>query len=157
MATKRTRRTSEQMIADLQKEIERVKARAAQAKVKKDPAMRHINAAVKAIDKAAGATRDTATRKALGEAKATLASCLALAGASPGSGPAAARKKGPSVAPEAVLDYLRKNPGSSGEDTAAALGTDTKALRPVVKKLVAAKQVKTKGKARGMRYSVAGK
>ena len=80
---KRTRRTPEQMIEDLQAEIERVKARAAQAKVKKDPALRHINAAVKAIDKAADATGDAATRKALGEARATVAACLELAGAMP--------------------------------------------------------------------------
>ena len=31
--------------------------------------------------------------------------------------------------------------------------TDTKALRPTVKELIAAKRVKTRGKARGMRYA----
>ena len=46
---KRTRRTPEQMIQDLQAEIERVKARAARAKAKKDPALRHVSAAVRAM------------------------------------------------------------------------------------------------------------
>ena len=54
-----------------------------------------------------------------------------------------------------MLGYLAKHSGSSGEAIAKALGTDTKALRPVVKKLIEAKQVKTKGRARGMRYSAA--
>jgi hypothetical protein len=139
------------MIEDLQKEIERVKARAAQAKVKKDPALRHINASVKAIDKAADATGDAATRKALAKARATLSSCLELGGA------AAPKTKGPSVEPKSVLTYLVKHPASRAEDIASALGTDTTALRPVVKKLIEARQVKAKGKARGMRYSAAAK
>ena len=59
---KRTRRTPEQKIADLKAKIERIKARAAQAKVKKDPTLRHISGAVRAIDKAAAATKDAVTR-----------------------------------------------------------------------------------------------
>ena len=153
-AQKRTRRTPEQMIEDLQKEIERVKQRAAQAKVKKDPALRHINAAVKSIDKAAAETGDTATRKALGEARANLAACLELAGAAaPSTRAARGSGRGPSVEPQAILAYLAKNPASSGAEVAEALGTDLKALRPTMKELIGSKQVKTKGKARGMRYS----
>ena len=83
---KRTRRTPDQIIADLQAEIERVKARAAQAKAKKDPALRHVSAAVRAIDKAAVETKDTATRTALAEARVTLVSCLALNGVASASG-----------------------------------------------------------------------
>ena len=152
MAKKRTRRTPDQMIADLQKEIERVKARAAQAKVKKDPALKHISAAVRSIDKAAGATSDAAIRKALGEARATVAACLKLAGAAPSTDTLIPRQRGPRVDPESVVAYLAEHPGSSGEDIAKALGTDTKTLRPTAKKLIEAKRVKTKGKARGMRY-----
>ena len=77
----RTRRTPEQLIEDLQKKIEQVKARAARAKVKKDPALRHINGAVRSIDKAAKATGDHAVRKALEDARATQGACLAMNGA----------------------------------------------------------------------------
>ena len=56
------------------------------------------------------------------------------------------------VEPKAVLDYLFKHPGSSGEDVAKALDTDTKSLRPAIKRLVEAGEVKTNGRARGMRY-----
>ena len=153
---KRTRRSPEQMIEDLQQEIERLKNRAAQARAKKDPALRHINAAVRSIDKAASETADGATRKALGEARATLAACLELSGASaPRTGGSGARS--PAVEPKAILAHLAKHPGSSGEDIAAALGTDTKGLRPTMKKLIDAGQVRTKGKARGMRYFPAGR
>ena len=148
---KRTRRTPEQMIEDLQKEIERIKTKAAQAKVKKDPALRHVNAAVKSIDKAAAETGDAATKNALGEARATLVACLELAGAS--APQAGGRRKGAAVQPEAVLDYLGKNPDSRADEIADELGIDTKTLRPVMKRLIEAKQVRAKGKARGMRYS----
>ena len=62
---------------------------------------------------------------------------------------------GPSPEPKAVMDYVRKHPGSRGEDIAHALGTDAKGLRPVMKGLVENGQVTTEGKARGMRYSAA--
>jgi len=151
---KRTRRTPEQMIKDLQAEIERVKARAARAKVKKDPALRHVTAAVRSIDKAAESTADGATRRALKDARATLVACLKLSGAVPETGRVASpRGAGAAVEAKAVLAYLAEHPGSSGEAISRALGTDTKALRPVIKKLIADKRVKSKGKARGTRYS----
>ena len=149
---KRTRRTPEQMIKDLQDEIVRIKDRAAKAKLKKDPALKHVSAAIRSIDKAAEATSDKAVSKGLEEARATLAACLSLAG-----GDAAASTLTPharvSVEPESIVAYLASNPGSSGEDVAKALGCDTKTLRPAMKKLIADKRVKTKGKARGMRYT----
>ena len=69
---KRTRRTPEQMIEDLQQEIERLKHKAAEQKVKKDPALRPISQAVRAVDKAVAATQDAATKKALVEARGRL-------------------------------------------------------------------------------------
>jgi hypothetical protein len=150
---KRTRRSPEQMIKDLQAEIERVKARAARARVKKDPALKHISAAVRAIDKAAAATADKAIRSALAEGRATIAACLGLGGAAPAGAPVAARKQGAKVEPEKVVAYLTKNPGSSANEIASALGTDAVGLRPTVKELIADKRVKAKGKARGTRYA----
>jgi hypothetical protein len=148
---KRMRRTPEKMIEDLQAEIERIKTRAVQAKVKKDPALRHINGAVRSIDKAARATSDSATRKALEGVRATLTACLKLAGVADKGVLSPQRRE--QVDPKAVVDYLAKHPGSSGEDVARALATDTKSLRPTIKKLVEAGDVKANGRARGTRYS----
>src|SRR5688572_20148442 len=149
--TTRTRRTPEQLIEDLQKRIEQVKARAARAKVKKDPALRHINAAVRSIDKAAKATGDNAVRKALEDARATLAACLAMNGASAGKGTLKPRRATArptaTIDPGAVLTYLKNNPGSSGEQVAEEMATDTATLRPVLRELIASGAVTASGKA----------
>ncbi len=50
--TKRNRRTPEQIVADLQAEIEAVKARAAAQQAKADPPVRALLIAAKALDKA---------------------------------------------------------------------------------------------------------
>jgi len=151
---KRRRKTAEEKIAELQAEIERVKARAAQAKAKKDPALRHISGAVRSIDKAAEATQDSATKKALAEARATLAACLALNKAAPGPVKAAARRAAPDA--EKVLAYIRKNPGSRSEEICAELGTDAASLRGVLHQLRDKKRVKVEGKARATRYTAKG-
>ncbi len=147
---KRTRRSPEQMIADLQAEITRIKARAERQKVKRDPALRHVGAAIRSIDKAMEATADAATKTALTEARATMSACLAMNGAVIPSSDGAA-----GIDPKAVLTYLRNNPGSSGEQVAGAMDTDTKTLRPVMKRLIADGEVATMGKRRGMRYALA--
>lgn len=147
---KRARRSPEKMIEDLQAEIERIKTRAAQARVKKDPALRHIHGAVRSIDKAAKGTADSAIRNALEGARATLTACLKLVGADDKS--VLTPQRGARAEPRAVVDYLARHPGSSGEDVARALSTDTKALRPTIKKLIDAGEVKANGRARGTRY-----
>ena len=156
MTKKRTRRTPEQMIADLQAEIERVKARAARAMVKKDPALRHISGAVRSIDKATAETKDPATRTALTEARATLAACLALNGAPPASGGGTLRPKPRAATPpnaNQVLAYIRKHPGSSSEEICGKLGTGTVSLRSVLHRLRDEGKVRVKGKARATRYT----
>jgi hypothetical protein len=151
----RTRRTPDQRIADLQAEIERIKAREAQQKVKKDPSLRHISAAVHALDKATAATQGKATRVALTEARATLAACLALNGAAPvgAKGTLVPRPRREKPDAERVLAYLTKHPGSRGEDIAAELGTDTGTLRPVLHRLRDDGKVKVAGKARATTYT----
>lgn len=152
----RTRRTPEQMIADLQAEIERVKARAAQAKVKKDPALRHISAAVRSIDKAARETTDPATRTALNEARATLAGGLALSRAVPHGGAGTLTPRPRAAAPpdaDRVLAYIRKHPGSRSEEICGKLGTSAASLRAVLHRLRDERRVKVEGKARATRYT----
>ena len=153
---KRNRRTPEQMIAGLQTEIERIKARAARAVVKKDPALRHISGAVRSIDKAAAETKDPATRTALTEARATLAACLALNGAAPTGGGRTLSPKPRAVAPPDagnVLAYIRKHPSSRSEEICGELGTSAASLRPVLHELRDGGKVKVKGKARATRYT----
>jgi hypothetical protein len=154
----RHRRTDDVIIADLQRKIEQVKRNAERKKAKKDPSLRHVSAALRSIDKALGQSGDVATRTALGEARATLAACLALNGAvAPKSGRGVLtprRSANGRVEPDRVLQYLQKHPGSRAEDIAAALGTDAFSLRPSLQQLRAAATVRAEGKARAMRYYV---
>ena len=144
----RTRRTPEQMIANLEKQIREVKRKAQQRDARKNPTTRHVSAAVRCIDKALAATQDTATKKALSEARATLAACQAL-----GRGTLIPRPQ-TRVDPDRVLNYLAKHTGSRSEEIAAALGTETAAIRPALQKLRAGGRVRTEGQRRAMRYFV---
>jgi hypothetical protein len=157
--TKRVRRNEEQLIADLEAKIAHLEHRAAQRKVKRDPALKHINAAVKSIDKAMAETGDAATRTVLDEARATLSACLTLNDATRWTGkglitPHTRRSVG-AVSAEVLLEHIRTNSGQRGEQIAAALRTDTNAMRPVMHRLIAAKRVKTQGQRRGMTYYAA--
>lgn len=56
---------------------------------------------------------------------------------------------------ENLLAYVKSHPGQRGEQIAAALKTDVNTMRLPMKKLIAAKKVKTKGNRRGMTYTAA--
>lgn len=152
---KRTRRTPEQLIAELEARIAGVKRRAETQKVKKDPALRHISMAVRSMDKAMGSTQDAATRAALGEARTALLAVLTLNGVVVSGG---RKARGASVnggaKPDAerVAQFIADHPGSRAEDIAAALGTGTAQLRPALMKLKSRGAVEPKGKARATRY-----
>ena len=150
---KRIRRTPEQRIADLHAEIARVKSRAERQKAKRDPTLRHVNAAIRSIDKALEATGDAATKKALNEARATMSAWVAMHGG--GKHVLVPAPRGKVVEPNDVLTYLRNNPESSGEQVAGAMDTDTKTLRPVMKGLIAEGEVAAQGKTRGTKYALA--
>jgi hypothetical protein len=150
---KRTRRTPEQLIAELEAKIAGVRRRAEQQKVKKDPALRHIAGAVRAIDKAASSTQDGATRAALEEARTALAAVLTLNGVVIRSTGTGIRRNGSaSLEADQVARYIAEHPGSRAEDIAAALGTGAAQLRPALMKLRSAGAVEPKGKARATRY-----
>jgi cell division septum initiation protein DivIVA len=73
---KRIRRTPEQMIADLQAEIERVKTRAAAKEMKASPAAKSALLAIRALDKgldAAAVENNSLLRHALADARKPLA------------------------------------------------------------------------------------
>jgi hypothetical protein len=156
--SKRSRRSSEELIADLQAQISRIKSRAEQAKVKKDPSLRHIAGALRSIDKAMHGTRDSAARSALADARATLTACLTLQGAAPTGGKTvpALRSRMPAPEPKDVLDHLRRHPGSRSEEIAAELGTDAISLRSVLHTLRDEGRVRVEGKARATRYTAVG-
>ncbi len=126
-------------------------------KVKKDPALRHVTKAVKAIDAAAAETRDVPLRNALESARSTLAACLSLTGVVvPQQGGRKSRSStGESVEPETLLRYVRENPGQRGEQISVALGTTSDAMRPSMKKLIEAGKVKVKGQKRATSYTAA--
>ncbi|MCE9595636.1 MAG: hypothetical protein K8S98_15720 [Planctomycetes bacterium] len=159
-STERTRRTPEQRIAALQAKIQTIKQRAERAKVQRSPALRHMNTALKSLEKAMAETDDAATKRALEEARATLSATLALNGVvvarSSDGGASHGRRSTADVAglQDRLLEHVRVHPGQRGEEIAAALGTDTTTMRPAMKKLIAAGAVRTTGKNRGMRYFV---
>jgi len=153
--SRRRRRGVDQMIADLEAKIAAIRAREVARQAKADPAVRQTRAAVRAIDKALGAVKDPAFRAALNSARATLGEVLV----GNAGGRAAASTGGRRSAGElqsladTLLSYVRSHPGQRAEQIAAALATDTTAIRPVMKRLIADGQVATEGQRRGMTYS----
>ena len=156
--TTRVRRTDEQLISDLEAEIQRLKHRAVVRKVTKSPAIRHTNNALRAIDAALAESDDKTMRAALGEARSTLVACLAVAGVLIPSSTAKATQRGThdkSQLADALLVHIKAHSGQRGEQIAAALGTDTKSMRPAMHALIADNKVKTRGERRGMQYFAA--
>lgn len=150
---RRRRRGVEQLIADLEAKIAGIKEREARKQAKADPALRHASAALRSIDKALAEVEDSATEKALNEARSTLATCLGAGGGvlKPSRTRRSASEREDLAA--ALLAYVRSNPGQRGEQIAAALGTDTTAMRPAMKQLIAEGKVATEGQRRGMTYA----
>jgi hypothetical protein len=54
-----------------------------------------------------------------------------------------------------LIAHVKKNPGQRGEQIAKALNTDVGTMRLPMKKLIAARKIKTKGQRRGMTYYAA--
>ena len=150
------RRSDEDRIRELEAQIEALKQRKARKQQHRDPALKQMHAAVRSIDKAMGTSSDHAVREALGEARNTLTACLALVGAASKGMIVPAPRRATAVAgisEEALLSYVRTNPGHRGEQIAVALGTDAATIRPLMKRLIQAGKVRTAGQARAMSYA----
>jgi hypothetical protein len=137
-------------------QVSALKFKIAAERVKKDPALKTLSKAIRFVDQAATESRDAAMRESLEEARSTLSACLQLKGLTlvekwP-------RRRSGSDSPvdrDALLAYVRSNPGPRAEQIEAALGTDVNTTRPVMKQLIAERKVKTAGQRRGMTYSPA--
>jgi hypothetical protein len=138
----RTRRSETQLIADLESRIAALKARAA---AKSNPALRHLEKALGSVEAAMEA--DPALRRQLSAVRAALQEALGDSGVL-----VPARR---AVDADAILDYVAANPGQRGEQIAAALGTESNTMRPVMRKLIQDGKVRTQGERRGMTYSKA--
>ena len=157
---KRTRRSEEQRIAELEAKIMQIKALAEKKKVQRDPSLRHIKMALRSIDKAANASVDATARKTLEDIRVTLAGLMALGGGGGGEatitprGRSSASSMGGGVAPSEhqLMEYIQRHPGQRGEEIARALNSETRLMRPVLHRLIEAKRIKTSGQARATAY-----
>jgi hypothetical protein len=148
-------RSAEDRIRALESQIEALKQRKARKQMHRDPALKQMHSAVRSIDKALGLSSDHALREALGEARNTLTACLALTGGrSSGTLVPQARRAAGVVSEDALLSYVRQNPGQRSEQISAAIGANSDAIRPVMKRLIQAGRVRTQGQKRAMSYSV---
>lgn len=163
------RRTTEQQILDLQAKIKAIHERAERKKVKANPAVKFMAMGLRSIDKALNSTDDQVLKKALDEARATVASCLALTGVKKGLGQRTLTPRAPATArsgasatengahaaqPDAndLLAYLRDNPGSSSETISRQFSTDAATLRGAMRDLLDQGKVTTQGQKRGTKY-----
>ena len=76
----RTIRTPEQIGADIEDEIERVKTRAKVKRARRSPELKSLVAAVKAIDASLADAKDATLKTALAEGRAPLVAYLQLEG-----------------------------------------------------------------------------
>jgi membrane protein involved in colicin uptake len=151
---RKKRRSLDERIAELEAKIHAIRQREAEKKAKSDPMLRHVRAARKALEKADGLAEDAGDKRALADALATLDGLMG--GAAPrGSDAPRARRTSSELADlaDTLLSYVRSNPGQRGEQIAAALGSDTGTIRPVMKRLIADGKVATEGQKRGMTYT----
>lgn len=151
------RRSEQQQIEILQAKIKAIQERAQRKSVRANPAIKHMSAALRSVNKALNASEDKVLRKALDEARETLAACLSLTGVTPKAAKAASAPRGRARGegrPDAdnLMRFVKSNPGTNSEKLSAALGTDAASMRPVMHELIASGKLRTEGQRRGTRY-----
>jgi hypothetical protein len=149
------RRTEQERIAALEARIAAIKARAA---MRDDPNARRLKKVLRAIDVALDEVDKGDARSALERARAEIAEFV------PQRGVITAAARGPSAGgrgrgsipdmTDALMAHMNRNPGQRGEEIAEALGTDTRTMRPTMRKLIDGGKVRTEGKSRGTSYFV---
>lgn len=154
---KRNRRTPEQQIADLQAKIAELQERKERREALQDPARRHVAAALRTVDKALEVCEDPALKATLRDVRERLAGSADPKGLLVPKAAPKARTRRVSTAhadvdPDAVLRYLKLNPGSRCEDVAKGLDIDSGAISPVLKALKSEGKARTEGQARGTKY-----
>ncbi len=101
----------------------------------------------------------TGARPSSGRGGRRAAAAVAPVRGGGGRGRTASREKGAKRPPDEIerltgrlLDYVKGNPGQRIEQIADGMGTSTKELNLPAKKLIATKQLKTKGQKRATQY-----
>ncbi len=154
---KRSRRSPEQLIADLEKKIEEVKQRAAAKEAMKSGEGKALLGAVKALDRVlANSAGDT--RRAVESARAILAERLAELGLGAASGGERVRRSAEDLDALAASVHaeVQSNPGLRVEEISAAIGVPSKELKRPVQMLLADGKLRTEGQKRGTQYFAAG-
>lgn len=151
---RRKRRTPEERIQDLQKEIERLKAR---AEVKQSPARKQARLGLRSLEKAlpmALEESDAELARVLEKATNALSTCLTGS-----SGENRVRRTAEDIEALAgqILGFLVDHPKASVSEIGAALEVSTKELRGVLLSLLEDGSMKKEGERRGTRYSVTAK
>lgn len=150
-----TRRGLEERIAELDAKLVDLRQKIA---AKRNPALKHVRDAQKALDRAIEACEEVTHHRKLTMAQEILQGIFS-GGPYPDddgtvmAAPRRTRRSGGAIDEETLLAHVRANPGQRGEQISQALGLDTKTLRPVMKRLIAAGKVRTEGQRRGMTYS----
>lgn len=144
------RKSELERIAALEARIEALKARAA---ARADPTPRHVKKVLRAIDSALDALEGSEARAALERARAVLEPFGPERGHLQSAARAARRTRAPAAdLSEALLAHVKRNPGQRGEEIASALGTDTRTMRPTMRRLIDGGKVRTEGRNRGTSY-----
>ena len=165
--------STEDKIKQLESRIASIRARADRQQVRANPVVKHMKAALKALEKSMAATDDQVMRKPLDEARGAVSACLGLCGVSAkgtrgtltprpraSEGPRATTAATAATRSPAALDakslagYVRNNPGAKSEQISAAFGTDAATLRGAMRELLDEGTVRTEGQKRGTRYFV---